>query len=117
MIISFFNKQYERKKTDKIHTLVVDANNTRGSVAGECNGGKSDDLGKDADNVNLGDVFMYEQMERDMAMQAVADAGQSVHDSDVVSKIGQRAIAEMATHGVILTDSEMHTAQQIIPKV
>lgn len=114
MVMSFFNKQYKRKKV-AVQSAVMPA--TAGSTVAMT---ETDMEALDAEEEELREI-LDKDSEAETAVQAleraIADAGQAEQDEQVISGIRQQAIVEMARDGIVISASEQAAARKVLPKV
>jgi len=99
MIISFFNKQYRRKKASGSGTDAVV------SIAEV-----------EEDEEELQEVIEHDETEEEAAQQMTTDASQSIHGGKVVSSVQEIAIQQMAQAGIVINVSDAREALKIFPK-
>jgi len=99
MIISFFNKQYRRKKASGSGTDAVV------SIAEV-----------EEDEEELQEVIEHDETEEEAAQRMTTDASQSIHDGKVVSSVWEIAIQKMAQAGIVINVSDAKEALKIFPK-
>ena len=99
MIISFFNKQYRRKKASGSGTDAVV------SIAEV-----------EEDEEELQEVIEHDETEEEAAQRMTTDAGQSIHDGKVISSVWEIAIQQMAQAGIVINVSDAREALKIFPK-
>ena len=103
--MSFFSKQYKRKKATSLSTTTSTETNMEALDVEE------EELQEILDKDSEAETEV-QALER-----AIADAGQAEHDEQVISGIRQQAIADMAGHGIIISTSEQASACKVLPKV
>ena len=115
MVMSFFNKQYKRKKVAAMQSAIMPA--TVGSTVAMT---ETDMEALDAEEEELLEI-LDKDSEAETAVQAleraIADAGQAEQDEQVISGIRQQAIVEMARDGIVISASEQAAARKVLPKV
>jgi len=99
MIISFFNKQYKRKKASGT------GNDAVLSIA---------EVKEDGEEVQ--DVIEHGETDEEATQRMTTDAGQSLHDGKVVSSVREIAIQQMAQAGIAINVSDAKEALKIFPK-
>ena len=113
MVMSFFNKQYKRKKVSGVSPGAPAA--TVAPVAAA----EADTEVLDAEEEELQDILEKDaetETEAQAYERAIIDAGQAVQDELVVNRIRQQAIAEMAGRGIVISASEQAAARKVLPK-
>lgn len=117
MVMSFFNKQYKRKKATGSSAAAPATGRTPATTA-EADASAPEVL--DAEEEELQEI-LDKDAEAETAAQAyeraIADAGQAEQDEVVISGIRQQAITEMAARGIVISASEQAAARKVLPKV
>ncbi|KAJ7579614.1 hypothetical protein C8J56DRAFT_1006570 [Mycena floridula] len=111
MIISFFFKQYKRKKRVKV-------SGAQGAIE-ELTITTDGESPADAEEIELAQLLEEEAAESEAHSQAQSAnaAAKEAHDGHVVKLIRDIAIVEMRRLGVTVTEAETKSALQIFPKV
>ncbi|KAL6298463.1 hypothetical protein BKA93DRAFT_744076 [Sparassis latifolia] len=115
IFISFFFKQYKRKKTVTV---------TAGTKRKRNQGCTATALVAEQDERTVleeGDILSPEDDELAQVLEEedsqLEDDGQAIHDQRIVKTLRERAINEMARKGVVISDRDAKEALGIFPKV
>ena len=103
MLLSFFNKQYKRKRG------TPSAISASGTLASNVD---SDPVEHDLQEI-LGDI----ETEVEALSRLIVDSGRIEHGDAAVKTIRQQAVLEMSRRGVTFTPAEAASAIKVLPKV
>jgi hypothetical protein len=115
IFLSFFSKEYKRKKVVKVGKGTKRKHGTDAIIV-EVQTVIDDIVMQEGDELNPEEEEIANAL-RGEELETPADNGQQIHDEKVVQTLKVRAIADMARRGVKITPAENKAAIGISPKV
>ncbi|KAI0070265.1 hypothetical protein K474DRAFT_1609013, partial [Panus rudis PR-1116 ss-1] len=106
MMLSFFNKQYKRKRAGAVHTGSSSAPTTSASSSSAM----------DAVEAELEEILGEAETEAEELQRLLADAGRGEHDEQIVKGVREQAIRGLAARGIVIPSSQAAAALRVLPK-